>query len=80
MFHFGALERIANECTAPSDSFNRPSCGAVLTGAVATGSLAPGRYRSRYRTGALLPVHPIEIRSKVSVNPLYPRHQRSMNA
>jgi hypothetical protein len=45
------LERIANEYTVLGDSFNRHSCGAVLTGAVATGSLAPGRYRSRqYRS------------------------------
>jgi hypothetical protein len=45
------LERIANEYTVSGDLFNRPGCGAVLTGAVATESLAPGRYRSRqYRS------------------------------
>jgi hypothetical protein len=29
MFHFGALDRIANEYTVSGDSFNRHGCGAV---------------------------------------------------
>jgi len=44
----------------------------TVPGAVATGSLAPGRYRSRYRTGALLLVHPIENRSNTWRNHISP--------
>jgi len=43
----------------------------TVPGAVATGRQWPGRYRSRYRTGPLLPVHPIENCSMFSkVQPL----------
>jgi hypothetical protein len=34
----------------------------TVPGAVATGPMAPSRYRSRYRTEALHPLHLIEIR------------------
>jgi len=52
----------------------------TVPGAVATGSLAPGRYRSRYHTRALLPVHPIENRSWIAYLSFRGRHCRRQTA